>query len=196
MRGFRLIRPPACGTEASVRRSRAHVFSVRGACSGPVESGRRVSGRRSPITVSSSGDYMLPCTKFLASGVSISVSRGLRSIRQVPTMKSSSSSDFMRRNRKLENRYVKYMIGLRCIVRFRHVFLQGMPERIGRSRRDSDRPSRPGRSSEPRGGARSGSLAFGSAARSVSGRGSRRRAFRSGVALRWTNGENVIPLPP
>ncbi len=195
MRGFRLIRPPACGTEASVRRSRAHVFSVRGACSGPVESGRRVSGRRSPITVSSSGDYMLPCTKVLASGVSISVSRGLRSIRQVPTMKSSSSSDFMRRNRKLENRYIKYMIGLRCIVRFRHVFLQGMPEWIGRSRRDSDRSPQP-ESSEPRGGARSGSLAFGLAVCSVPGRGNRRRAFRSGVALRWTNGENVIPLPP
>ena len=114
----------------------------------------------------------------------------------VPTMKSFSSSDFMRRNRKLENRYIKYMIGLRCIIRFCHVFLQGMPERSGRSRRDSDGFSQPGQSNEPRGGARSGSLAFCPAARSVPGRGNRRRAFRSGVALRWTNDENVIPLPP
>ena len=114
----------------------------------------------------------------------------------VPTMKSFSSSDFMRRNRKLENRYIKYMIGLRCIVRFRHVFLQGMPERSDRSRRDSDGFSQPGQSNEPRGGTRSGSLAFCPAARSVPGRGNRRRAFRSGVALRWTNDENVIPLPP
>lgn len=88
------------------------------------------------------------------------------------------------------------MIGLHCIVRFCHVFLQGMPERSGRSRRDSDGFSQPGQSNEPRGGARSGSLAFCPAARSVPGRGNRRRAFRSGVALRWTNDENVIPLPP
>ena len=176
-----------------------HVFSVRGACSGPVGSGRRVSGRRSPITVSSSGDYMLPCIKFshpeFPYPSAVACGLVLR-IRQVPTMKSFSSSDFMRRNRKLKNRYIKYMIGLRCIVRFRHVFLQGMPERSGRSRRDSDGFSQPGQSNEPRGGARSGSLAFCPAARSVPGRGNRRRTFRSGVALRWTNDENVIPLPP
>ena len=169
-----------------------HVFSVRGACSGPVGSGRRVSGRRSPITVSLSG-FHVPNSRIRSFHIRqpwLAVSYC------VPTMKSFSSSDFMRRNRKLENRYIKYMIGLRCIVRFRHVFLQGMPERSGRSRRDSDGFSQPGQSNEPRGGARSGSLAFCPAARSVPGRGNRRRAFRSGVALRWTNDENVIPLPP
>ena len=195
MRGFRLIRPPVAERGVRPAVHDACLFGARRV----FRTGRVGAPRVRPSFV----DYGIFVGRLYASMYQSSRIRSFH-IRQpwlavsycVPTMKSFSSSDFMRRNRKLENRYIKYMIGLRCIVRFCHVFLQGMPERSGRSRRDSDGFSQPGQSNEPRGGARSGSLAFCPAARSVPERGNRRRAFRSGVALRWTNDENVIPLPP
>lgn len=159
MRGFRLIRPPACGT----RRPSGGPGRM------PFRCAARVPDRSGPGAACPAVVRRLRYLRRAIICFHVPNSR-IRSfhIRQpwlavsycVPTMKSFSSSDFMRRNRKLENRYIKYMIGLRCIVRFRHVFLQGMPERSGRSRRDSDGFSQPGQSNEPRGGADRGFARF------------------------------------